>query len=48
MYILAVILFFLWLTGMVSSNTMSGFIHILLIIAIIVIIFRFIQRRKIN
>ena len=40
----AVILIVLWLVGLVSSYTMGGFIHILLVIAIIVILLRFIRR----
>ncbi len=41
---IAVILIVLWLVGLVSSYTMGGFIHILLVIAIIVILLRFIRR----
>lgn len=44
---IAVILIVLWLLGMVSSYTMGGFIHILLIIAVVVIILRVISGRKI-
>jgi hypothetical protein len=40
---IALILIILWLLGMVSSYTMGGFIHILLVIAIIVILIRLIQ-----
>ncbi len=43
---IAVILLVLWLLGMVSSYTMSGFIHILLILAIVVILIRVIQGRR--
>jgi hypothetical protein len=43
----AVILIILWLLGLVSSYTMGGFIHILLVIAIIVIVIRVIQGRKV-
>ncbi len=46
LYTLAVILVVLWLVGLVSSYTMGGFIHILLIIAVIVIILRLISGRK--
>lgn len=42
---IAVILIILWLLGLVSSYTMGGFIHILLVIAIIVILLRVIQGR---
>jgi hypothetical protein len=44
---LAVILIVLWLLGLVSSYTMGGFIHILLVLAIVVIIFRIIQGRRV-
>lgn len=43
----AVILIILWLLGLVSSYTMGGFIHILLVIAIIVIVLRVIQGRRV-
>ena len=43
---IAVILLILWLLGMVSSYTISGFIHILLILAIVVILIRVIQGRR--
>ena len=46
LYTIAVILVILWLLGMVSSYTMSGLIHILLVIAIVVILLRVIQGRK--
>jgi hypothetical protein len=44
---IAIILIVLWLLGLVSSYTMGGFIHILLVIAIIVILVRLIQGRRI-
>jgi hypothetical protein len=44
---IAVILLVLWLFGLVSSYTLGGFIHILLVIAIIVILLRIIQGRGI-
>ena len=43
---IAVVLVILWLLGLVSSHTMGGFIHILLVIAIIVVLVRIIQGRK--
>ena len=43
---IAVILIILWVLGLVSSYTMGGFIHILLIIAIVVILMRVIQGRR--
>ncbi len=44
---IAVILIVLWLLGLVTSYTMGGFIHILLVLAIIVILFRVIQGRRV-
>lgn len=45
LYTIAVILLILWVLGLVSSYTIGGFIHILLVIAIIVILVRLIQGR---
>ena len=42
-----VVLLVLWVLGMVSSSTMGGFIHILLIVAIAVVLIKMIQGRKI-
>jgi hypothetical protein len=41
-----VILLILWLLGLVSSYTMGGFIHILLVIAVVVLIINLIQGRR--
>jgi hypothetical protein len=46
LWTIAVILFVLWLLGLVSSYTMGGFIHILLVLAIIIVIVRVIQGRR--
>jgi hypothetical protein len=43
---IAVILVILWILGLVTSNTMGGFIHALLVIAVVVILVRFIQGRS--
>ena len=43
LYTIAVILIVLWLLGLVSSYTMGGFIHILLVLAIVVILLRVIR-----
>jgi hypothetical protein len=43
---IAVILLILWLLGVVSSYTIGGFIHILLVLAIVVILIRVIQGRR--
>jgi len=47
LWTIAVILIVLWLLGLVSSTTMGGFIHILLIIAIVVVAINVIQGRRI-
>jgi len=41
-----VILMILWLLGMVSSYTLGGFIHILLVVAVVVVLIRVIQGRN--
>jgi hypothetical protein len=46
LYTIAVVLLILWLLGLVSSYTVGGFIHILLVIAIIVILLRVISGRR--
>ena len=46
LWTIAVILVVLWLLGLVSSYTMGGFIHILLVLAIIVILVNVIQGRR--
>jgi hypothetical protein len=43
---IAVILLLLWLVGLVSSYTMGGLIHVLLVIAIVVVLVRVIQGRR--
>ena len=45
LYTIAVILIILWLLGQVSSVTMGGFIHILLVIAIVMVLLRVISGR---
>jgi hypothetical protein len=47
LYTIAVVLVVLWLLGLVSSYTMGGLIHALLVIAVIVILVRIISGRKI-
>jgi Family of unknown function (DUF5670) len=46
LYTIAVVLVILWLLGLVSSYTMGGLIHVLLVIAIVVILLEVIGRRK--
>jgi len=43
----AVVLLVLWVLGMVSSNTIGGLIHVLLVVAVVVVLVRIIQRKKI-
>jgi Family of unknown function (DUF5670) len=47
LWTIAVVLVILWLLGLVSSYTMGGFIHILLVIAIILVLLRVIQGRRV-
>jgi hypothetical protein len=46
LWTVAVILLVLWLLGLVTSYTVGGFIHILLVLAVVVILIRLIQGRK--
>lgn len=46
LYTIAVVLLILWVLGLVSSYTLGGFIHVLLVIAIVVILIRVISGRK--
>jgi hypothetical protein len=46
LWTIAVIMLILWVLGLVSSYTMGGFIHILLVLAIIVILLNVIQGRR--
>ncbi len=43
---IAVVLIVLWLLGLVSSYTMGGFIHVLLIVAIVIILVRVVSGRR--
>jgi hypothetical protein len=47
LWTIAVILLVMWLLGMITSFTLGGFIHVLLVIAIIVVVIRLIQGRRI-
>ncbi len=46
LWTIAVVLIVLWLLGVVTSSTMGGFIHVLLVIAVIVVLLRVIQGRR--
>lgn len=45
LYTIAVVLLILWLLGLVTATTMGGFIHILLVVAIVIVLLRVIQGR---
>jgi hypothetical protein len=47
LYTIALVLIVLWLLGLVSSYTMGGFIHILLVVAVIVVLLNVIQGRRV-
>ena len=46
LYTIAVILLILWLLGLVSSYTLGGFIHVLLVVAIVMVLVNLISGRK--
>jgi len=46
LYTIAVVLIILWLLGLVTSYTMGGLIHILLVIALVMVLVNFISGRK--
>lgn len=46
LYTLAVVLIVLWLLGLVTSTTLGGFIHVLLVIAVVVVLLRVISGRR--
>ena len=47
LYTIAVVLLILWLLGLITSNTMGGFIHVLLVIAIVVVLLRLINGNEV-
>ena len=46
LWVIAVVFLALWVFGLVSSHTMGGFIHILLVIAVVVVLVRIIRGRR--
>ena len=48
LWTIAVILVVLWLLGLVSSFTMGGFIHVLLVLAVIIVLFRLLSGRRLS
>jgi hypothetical protein len=47
LYTIAIVLLVLWLLGLVSSFTLGGFIHILLVAAIVMVLVRLVQGRRV-
>jgi hypothetical protein len=47
LWTIAVVLCVLWLLGLVTSVTMNGFIHVLLVLAVVVVLLRIIQGRRV-
>jgi len=47
LWTIAVVMIVLWLVGMVSSYTMGGFVHLLLVIAVIMVLVNIIQGRRV-
>lgn len=48
LWTIATVLLVLWVLGLVSSNTMGGFVHVLLVVAVIVVLIRIVQGRRLN
>jgi len=46
LYTIALVLLLLWLLGLVSANTIGGFIHVMLVIAIVIVLLRVISGRR--
>ena len=46
LYTIAVVLVILWLLGLVTSSTMGGLVHVLLVIAVVVVLLRVISGRR--
>ena len=47
LWTIAVIMLVLWLLGLITAHTMGGFVHILLVIAIVIVLIRVIQGRRV-
>lgn len=46
LYTVAVVMILLWLLGLLSSSTMGGFVHILLVVALVLVLVRIISGRR--
>lgn len=47
LYTLAIVMLLLWAVGLVTATTLGGFIHVLLVIAVVVVLLRIIQDRRV-
>ena len=47
LYTLAIVMLLLWAVGLVTATTLGGFIHVLLVIAVVVVLLRIIQGRRV-
>jgi len=47
LWTIAVIMLALWLVGLVTAHTMGGFVHILLVVALVIVLIRIIQGRRV-
>ncbi|ELI6430689.1 lmo0937 family membrane protein [Aeromonas salmonicida subsp. salmonicida] len=47
LYTLAIVMLLLWAVGLVTATTLGGFIHVLLVIAVVVVLLRIIQSRRV-
>jgi hypothetical protein len=48
LYTLAIVMLLLWAVGLVTATTLGGFIHVLLVVAVVVVLLRIIQDRRIS
>jgi hypothetical protein len=47
LWTIAVVMLILWLLGLITAHTMGGFVHVLLVIAIVIVLVRIIQGRRV-
>lgn len=48
LYTIAVVLIILWLLGLVTSYTLGGFLHLLLVVAVVMVLFNLISGRRVS
>ena len=46
LWTIALVLFVLWLLGLITSFTLHGFVHVLLVVALVIVVLRLVQGRK--